>query len=64
MEKNNNIPSFILGVVAVILGWTLVKHFDFKNLRFEQPWLDALYIMIFLFSIYGLIKSYKSKTQK
>jgi len=64
MEKNNKVPSFILGVVAVILGWTLVKHFDFENLRFKQPWLDILYIIIFVFSIYVLIKNYKSKTEK
>lgn len=64
MEKNNKVPSFILGVVAVILGWTLVKHFDFENLRFKQPWLDILYITIFVFSIYALIKNYKSKTEK
>ena len=64
MEKNNKVPSFIFGVVAVILGWTLVKHFDFENLRFKQPWLDILYIIIFLFSIYALIKNYKSITKK
>jgi membrane protein DedA with SNARE-associated domain len=64
MEKNNKIPTFTFGVVAIILGWTLVKHFDFKNLKFQQPWLDALYIIIFIFSIYALIKNYKRKTEK
>lgn len=62
--ENKKIPSFVFGVVAVILGWTLVKHFDFENLRFQKTWLDALYLIVFVFSIYALIKNYRNRTEK
>jgi hypothetical protein len=62
--KNKEIPSFAFGTIAVILGWTLVKHFDFENLSFKKPWLDGLYLITFLFSIYALIKNNKNRTEK
>lgn len=62
--ENKKIPSFVFGVIAVILGWTLVKHFDFQNLRFQKPLLDALYLIVFVFSIYALTKNYKNRTDK
>lgn len=62
--ENKKIPSFMFGVVAVILGWTLIKHFDLENLRFEKPWLDFLYLITFAFSIYALIKNKKKGTEK
>ncbi len=60
MENKNN-SSFILVIVALILGSTLIKHFDFETLRFRQPWLDALYFVTFLVTIYFLIRNYKKK---
>ena len=62
--ENKKIPSFAFGVVAVILGWTLVKHFDFEDLSFQKPILDALYLIIFVFSIYALIKNKKNRAEK
>lgn len=62
--ENNKIPTFAFGVIAVILGYTLIKHFDFENIRFQKPWLDILYLIIFAFSIYALIKSFKKRTEK
>lgn len=62
--ENKKIPSFAFGVIAVILGWTLVKHFDFENLKFEKTWLDVLYLIVFIFSIYALIKNYKKQAEK
>ena len=62
--ENKKIPSFAFGVVAVILGWTLFKHFDFKNFSFQKPLLDALYLIIFVFSIYALIKNKKNRAEK
>lgn len=60
MENKNN-SSFILVIVALILGSTLFKHFDFENLRFRQPWLDALYLVTFVVTIYFLIRNYRKK---
>lgn len=62
--ENKKIPAFMFGVVAIILGWTLFKHFDFKNLSFQKPLLDALYLIIFVFSIYALVKNNKKGTEK
>ena len=59
--ENKTIPSFLFGTVAVILGWTLVKHLDFENLTFQKPWLDGLYLIGFVISIYVLIKSNKDE---
>jgi uncharacterized membrane protein HdeD (DUF308 family) len=62
--ENKKIPTFVFGVIAVILGWTLVKHFDFENLSFQKPWLYGLYLIIFGFSIYALVKNRKNRTEK
>lgn len=62
--ENKKIPTFIFGTIAIILGWTLFKHFDFQNLSFQKPWLDVLYLIIFAFSIYALVKSNKKPTEK
>lgn len=62
--ENKKIPSFVFGVVAVILGWTLIKHFDYKNLSFQKPLLDALYLIVFVFTIYALLKNNKKRTEK
>ncbi|TFF37226.1 hypothetical protein [Mucilaginibacter psychrotolerans] len=60
MEKKKSI-SFTLGIVAVILGVVLFKHFDFKNLRFQQPALDIVYLITFIISIYILGRSSRGK---
>ena len=62
--EDKKIPAFAFGVVAIILGWKLFKHFDFKNLSFQQPLLDALYLIIFIFSVYALAKNKKNRTEK
>jgi hypothetical protein len=36
MEKKNA-STFIFSIVAIILGVTLFKQFDFNNLKFEKP---------------------------
>lgn len=57
--------SFTLSIVAIILGVTLFKQFDFKNLRFEQPALAVIYIIVFVASIYFLVrKPKKNQSEK
>jgi hypothetical protein len=60
MEKKKALP-FIFSVVAIILGVTLFKQFDFKNLKFEHTGLAIIYGIVFIFSIYFLIKNAKNK---
>jgi hypothetical protein len=55
--------KFTFSIVAIILGVTLFKQFDFENLKFEKPELAILYAIVFVFSIYYLIKNYK-QTEK
>jgi hypothetical protein len=62
--ENKKIPTFTFGIVAIILGSALLKHFDFENLSFQKPLLDALYLIVFVFSIYALVKNYKNRTEK
>lgn len=50
--------------IAFTLGLTLVKHIDFKNLTLKEPVLDVLYIVVFIISIYLIIKDLKKTTEK
>ena len=58
MEKKKAI-TFIFSIVAIILGVTLFKQFDFKNFRFEKTGLAIVYLIAFIISIYILIKNSK-----
>lgn len=62
MEKRKA-PTFTFSVIAIILGVTLYKQFDFENLKFEKPALAVIYIITFLFSIYVIIKNRKKKSE-
>lgn len=62
MEKKKA-PMFTFSVIAIILGVTLYKQFDFENLKFEKPALAVIYIITFLFSIYVIIKNRKKKSE-
>ena len=53
--------SFPLLIIAIVLGWTIFKQFDFENFKFEKPVLAVVYILTFLISVYLLIKNSKSK---
>jgi hypothetical protein len=53
--------TFTFSIVAIILGVTLFKQFDFKNLKFENTGLAIVYAIAFILSIYFLIKNSKNK---
>jgi uncharacterized membrane protein YuzA (DUF378 family) len=53
--------SFTLSIVAIILGVTLFKQFDFETLKFEKTGLAIVYIIVFIASVYFLIKNFKNK---
>jgi membrane protein DedA with SNARE-associated domain len=59
--ENKGLSNFFWGIIAVILGVTLFKKFDFENLKFEKPWLAIVYIICFSFAIYGLITNAKNQ---
>lgn len=58
--ENNKASSFIFGIIAIILGCTLFKQFDFKTLTFEHTGLAVIYSITFLFSVYVLVRNYKN----
>jgi Ca2+/Na+ antiporter len=62
--ENRKPVSFTLLVVAIILGVILFKQFDFKTLRFEQPALAVIYLIVFVVSVYFLIKRPKNQSEK
>lgn len=59
--ENKKPITFIFWVIAIILGVTLYKQFDFKTLKFEKPELAIVYIVVFMFSVYYIIKNSKKK---
>ncbi|ATP55643.1 hypothetical protein CPT03_03760 [Pedobacter ginsengisoli] len=59
--NNKKGPTFLFAIIAIILGWTLYKQFDFENLKFEKPALAILYTLTFLVSVYFLIKNFREK---
>ncbi|MCD0466937.1 hypothetical protein D0817_21720 [Flavobacterium cupreum] len=62
--ENKKTFSFTLSIVAIILGVTLFKQFDFKTLRFEQPALAVIYIIVFVASVYFLVRKPKNQSEK
>lgn len=63
MEKNK-VPVFTFSIVAIILGVTLFKQFDFETLKFEHTGLAIVYLVVFICSIYLLVKNVKNKHQQ
>lgn len=55
--KNIKLPNFFFTVIAIIIGAALYKQFDFDNLRFDKPALAILFSIVFIFSIYGIVKN-------
>lgn len=59
--ENRKALNFCFGIVAIILGVTLFKQFDFEKLKFEKPGLAIVYTIGFIISIYILLKKPKKK---
>ncbi|MEE9363826.1 MAG: hypothetical protein V3U92_14590 [Cellulophaga sp.] len=62
--KNIKASHFFFTIMAIIIGVALFKQFDFENLKFEKPALAILYLITFIFSIYGIVKNYKNRPKK
>lgn len=55
--------SFGLAIIAIILGFTLFKQFDFQTLTMEKPALGMVYLGAFAISVYLLFKDKKETTK-
>jgi hypothetical protein len=51
--------KFALAIIAIILGMAVFRQFDFETLRFEKPGLGILYLIVFIVSIFLLIRGRK-----
>jgi hypothetical protein len=58
--SNKKGQIFPFAIIAVVLGWTIVKQFDFDNLTFEKPALAVVYILTFLMTVFFLIRNFKN----
>ena len=62
--ENKKPLVFTFSIIAIILGVTLFKQFDFEKLRFEKTGSAIIYIIVFVICIYFLIKSRKNQPEK
>lgn len=56
MENKKGINWFFAFIVFT-LGLTLFKHIDFATFTLKDPVLDVLYLIVFVLSIYFMLKS-------
>jgi len=59
--NNKKEYSYPLIIIAVVLGWTIFKQFDFEKLKFEKPAMAVVYTLTFLMTVYFILKKEKSK---
>jgi membrane protein DedA with SNARE-associated domain len=59
--SNKKGQPFPFVIIAIVLGWTIFKQFDFENLKFEKPALTIVYVLTFLMSVYFLVKNVQEK---
>lgn len=62
--ENKKASSFVFWIIAIILGVTLYKDFDFQNFRFEKPALAAIYIIVFVAAVFLIIKNFRKNNSK
>ena len=60
MENKKELNSGLV-IIAIVLGWTLFKQFDFENLKFEKPAMAVIYGLTFIMTIYFIFKKDKNK---
>ena len=63
MEKMKT-PNFFLVIVAIIVGSALFKQFDFETLKFEKPALAIVYLIVFVVTIYWMVKKKKKESEE
>ena len=56
--------NFFFVIIALILGQALYEQFDFENLTFEKPALAIVYIIVFVISIFLLVKKTKNRPEE
>jgi uncharacterized membrane protein YccC len=62
--ENKKVLTFTLTIVAIILGVTLFKQFDFETLRFANTGLAIVYMIGFAISVYFLVNNRRGTSKK
>ena len=60
--ENKKGSTFIFSIIAIILGVSLFKKFDFETFFYQKPWLMLIYFAVFGFALYNIIKINKNKS--
>lgn len=63
MNNKKGIP-FPLLIIAIVLGWTIIKQFDFENLKFEKPAMAVIYILTIVMTVYMIFKNNNQDVEK
>jgi len=58
---NKGVSNFFFIIIALIIGKALYNQFDYQNLKFEKPALSILYIIVFVASIYFIIRNFTNR---
>jgi membrane protein DedA with SNARE-associated domain len=61
--ENKKASTFILSIVAIILGVTLYRQFDFETFKFEKTGLAIVYLIVFVISVFILIKDFRKSSK-
>lgn len=60
--ENKKGSSFILIILAIIIGVALYKQIDFQNFTVEKPALSIVYLITLIFCIVAIIRKNKRDT--
>ena len=58
--KQKGFP-FGMGIIAIVLGSSIFREFDFERYTFEKPALAAVYIFAFLLAVFFIVNHYRGK---
>ena len=50
-------------LIALMLGITLFKHFNFQTFSFRMPVLDIIFLITLVVTIYFIIKDFKNRSK-
>ncbi|MDR7372119.1 hypothetical protein [Flavobacterium aquidurense] len=59
----NKKGTFVFWIIAVILGVTLYKQFDFENMKFDKPALAIVYFIVFAFSVFIIVRNSRKRSE-
>ncbi|MEO0312621.1 MAG: hypothetical protein RIQ89_2278 [Bacteroidota bacterium] len=63
MNTKRGINFFAL-IILIVIGSKLYKHFDFKELKFEKPGIDTLYLITFVLLLFVVIRDLINRKHK